>query len=73
MIGIEFVKDKEGKQRNPEIREKVIMDAFESGLLLIPCGPNSIRMTPALNISRELVDDGLMIFESALTRVEQSI
>jgi hypothetical protein len=30
-------------------------------------------MTPALNISRELVDDGLMIFESALTRVEKSI
>jgi 4-aminobutyrate aminotransferase len=73
MIGIEFVEDKAGKQRNPEIREKVILDAFESGLLLIPCGPNSIRMTPALNISRELVDEGLMIFESALTRVEQSI
>jgi 4-aminobutyrate aminotransferase len=72
MIGIEFVEDASSKERNPEIRERIIQDAFESGLLLIPCGPNSIRMTPALNISRDLVDEGLMIFESALTRAEKT-
>jgi 4-aminobutyrate aminotransferase len=70
MVGIEFVKDKGSKQRNPDVRDRVIQQAFESGLLLIPCGPNSIRMTPPLNISRELTDEGLRIFEDALTAVE---
>lgn len=70
MVGIEFVKEKGSKQRNPDVRNRVIQQAFESGLLLIPCGPNSIRMTPPLNISRELTDEGLRIFEDALTKVE---
>jgi 4-aminobutyrate aminotransferase len=71
MVGIEFVEDKGSKIRNPLVRDRVIQSAFESGLLLIPCGPNSIRMTPPLNISRELTDEGLMIFEEALTAAEQ--
>ncbi len=70
MVGIEFVKEKGSKQRNPDVRNRVIQQAFESGLLVIPCGPNSIRMTPPLNISRELTDEGLRIFEDALTKVE---
>jgi len=37
----------------------------------MPCGPNSIRMTPPLNISRELTDEGLMIFEEALSAAER--
>lgn len=70
MIGIEFVNDKDSRERNPVIRDRVIQSAFESGLLLISCGPNSIRMTPALNISRELVDEGLLLFEQALSVAE---
>lgn len=70
MVGIEFVEEKESKQRNPDVRNRVIQQAFESGLLLLPCGPNSIRMTPPLNISRELTDEGLRIFEDSLTKVE---
>jgi 4-aminobutyrate aminotransferase len=71
MIGIEFVKDIESRKRDPAIRKQVIQTAFEAGLLLIPCGPNSIRMTPPLNIPRDLVDEGLMIFEKALTSAER--
>jgi 4-aminobutyrate aminotransferase len=71
MVGIEFVKDRESKKRDPEIRDRVIQLAFESGLLLIPCGPNSIRMTPPLNISRPLVDEGLLKFEEALVASER--
>jgi 4-aminobutyrate aminotransferase-like enzyme len=38
---------------------------------MIPCGSNSIRMTPPLNIPRHLVDEGLEIFEQVLTEVER--
>ena len=73
MVGIEFVKDKVSKERNVDLRNEVIQRAFEAGLLLIPCGENSIRMTPPLNISRELVDEGLHIFENVLTEAETEL
>jgi 4-aminobutyrate aminotransferase len=70
MVGLEFVKNRDTKERARELRDHVIQRAFESGLLLIPCGSNSIRMTPPLNISRPLVEEGLHIFENVLTEAE---
>ncbi len=58
MIGVEFVKDRETKERAPELRNEIIREAFRRGLLLIPCGENSLRMTPSLNIPRQLVGEG---------------
>ena len=71
MVGMEFVKDRRSKERAIELRNDVIQRAFEKGLLLIPCGTNSIRMTPPLNIERPLVEEGLFIFESAMTEAEE--
>ena len=71
MIGIELVKDKETREPAPEIRDEVIQRAFEKGLLLLGCGPNTARFMPALNISQDIVDEGLAIFEEALTEVEK--
>lgn len=70
MIGIEFVQNRESKERAVELRDHVIQYAFEHGLLLIPCGSNSIRFTPPLNIPRHLVDEGLQVFAAALTDAE---
>lgn len=70
MVGIEFVKDRQTRERAVELRDHVIQRAFEVGLLLIPCGTNSIRMTPPLNIDRPLVEEGLTIFERVLTEAE---
>jgi 4-aminobutyrate aminotransferase len=71
MIGAEFVGDKQTKARAPGLRDDVVQSAFESGLLIIPCGPNAIRFTPPLNIPRDLIDEGLAIFETALTAAEE--
>ncbi len=71
MIGIEFVKDRDTKEAAVDLRNAIIQTAFESGLLLIPCGRNAIRMTPPLNIPRPLVEEGLGIFEAALTQAER--
>ena len=70
MIGIEFVKERESKKRAVALRNTIVQKAFQKGLLLIPCGSNSIRMTPPLNIPRSLVDDGLQIFAEALAEAE---
>ncbi len=73
MLGIEFVEDRDTKERATELRNSVVQKAFEAGLLLLPCGPNSIRMTPPLNISNELIDEGLEIFEGVLSVAERSL
>ena len=71
MIGIELVKDKVTKEPAPEMRNQVIQRAFEKGLLLLGCGPNTVRFMPALNIPQDIADEGLAIFEEALTEVEK--
>ena len=70
MIGMEFVKDRVSKERAVELRNAIIQKAFQKGLLMIPCGANAIRITPPLNIPRDLVDDGMKIFVEALTEAE---
>lgn len=72
MIGMEFVQDRKTKERAVSLRDDIIQRAFEMGLLIIPCGSNSIRMTPPLNIDRALVEEGLIIFERALTDAEDA-
>ena len=71
MIGIEFVMDQQTKERAKGLRDQIIQKAFEAGLLLIPSGPSAIRMTPPLNVNRQLVDEGLSIFEAVLTSAER--
>jgi 4-aminobutyrate aminotransferase len=71
MVGVEFVEDQNTKKRASALRTAVIERSFDKGLLVIPCGPNVIRMTPPLNISRDLVDEGLHLFEEALTLAER--
>jgi 4-aminobutyrate aminotransferase len=72
MVGMEFVKDRDTKEAGVALRDHVIQTAFENGLLLIPCGTNSLRITPPLNIDRALVEEGLAIFERALTDAEST-
>ena len=71
MIGIELVRDKDTKERAASLRQALILRAFEMGLLLLPCGQNTARMIPALNVPRELVDEALTVFETALSEVEK--
>jgi 4-aminobutyrate aminotransferase len=71
MIGVEFVKDKASKEPAKALRDAVVEHAFQSGLLLLGCGNNVIRISPALNIPDELVDEGLALFERAITAAEE--
>lgn len=73
MIGIELVKDKGSKEAAPELRDQVVRRAFEKGLLILGCGFSTIRFMPALTIDQETVDEGLAIFEGALTEAEEAV
>jgi 4-aminobutyrate aminotransferase len=71
MIGVEFVKDKDTKEPNEAIRDMVEKSGFMHGLLLLGCGKSVIRLAPPLCITRQEVDEGLEIFEHAITLAEQ--
>lgn len=72
MIGLEFVQDRDTKERAVKLRNHIVQHAFTHGLLTIPCGTNSIRITPALNIPQPLVTEGLHIFDAAITAAERA-
>jgi 4-aminobutyrate aminotransferase len=71
MVGVELVKDQVTKEPAKHLVDDLLHAAFERGLLLLPCGVSTIRFMPPLNISQELVDEGLHIFDQALTAAEE--
>jgi len=71
MIGIEFVKDRRTKQPAKEMRDRIVHRCFERGLLTLGCGRSTVRFMPALMIQKELVEEGLQIFESVVTETEK--
>ena len=42
---------------------------FRHGLLVIMAGKNTLRFIPPLNITEEVLDEGLDIMEEAIARV----
>ncbi|NLE75205.1 MAG: aminotransferase class III-fold pyridoxal phosphate-dependent enzyme, partial [Chloroflexi bacterium] len=70
MVGVEMVLNRETKEPAAALREQVIQEAYQRGLLIIGCGMCTIRFMPALTIPGHLVDEGLAIFEESLTAAE---
>ncbi len=66
MVGVEMVKDRDSREPDVALRNAVVDQAFAHGLLLLGCGANSLRLIPALNIERPLLDEGLDLFERSL-------
>lgn len=73
MVATELVKDKATKEPAVDLRDAVVEKCFEKGLLVLACGMSAVRFIPPLNISADLVDEGLRLFEEALTEAEATI
>jgi len=71
MIGIELVKDQTTKEPAKHLRDCTQDLAFKHGLIIMGCGASTIRMAPPLCLSKSEADEGLMIFEEALTLAEK--
>ena len=72
MIGVEIVKDKQSKARAGDERDRIVELAFERGILLLGCGPNSIRLAPPLIVGREQADTALDVLDECISIVEGS-
>ena len=72
MIGVEIVKDKKTREYGAAERDRVIELAFERGILFLGCGPSTIRIAPALIVSKEEADVALDALEESISIVAKS-
>jgi 4-aminobutyrate aminotransferase len=66
MIGLDIVKDPGTREPDPALRQRIIRQAFERGLILIGCGKSTIRLSPPLTIDAEDADIALGILDQTL-------
>jgi 4-aminobutyrate aminotransferase len=69
MIGLEFVRDRAGKEPNHEVVDALVERAFQNGLLLLGAGPSALRLAPPLVVDEQDVDTGLRILDECLAAV----
>jgi len=70
MIGVEIVKDKQTKEHAGTERDRIIELAFERGVLFLGCGPSTVRIAPALVVTKEQADVALDVLEQCVQKVE---
>ena len=63
---MEFVESKASKKPAPEIRDRVEVNCFERGLIILGAGSNTIRWSPPLILTKENVDVAVEIFDEAI-------
>ena len=72
MIGVEIVRDRQTKERAGDLRDAIVDRAFETGLLLLGAGENTIRVAPPLVIDEEQADFAAQTLEACIREVEKS-
>lgn len=66
MIGIEFVRDRQTKERATSERDRVVRACFEHGLLVLGAGRNAIRLSPPLVLTKAEADTALAVLDQAI-------
>lgn len=73
MIGIEFVRDQQTKEKAPELRNEIIQLAFHKGLLVLGSGDTTLRFCPPLVIDEEQADFAVRTLEECICEVEKKL
>jgi len=66
VMGLDIVKSKKTKERDPETTRKIITRCSENGLIIGAVSGNVIRVAPPLVITRAEADESLDIMENVL-------
>jgi 4-aminobutyrate aminotransferase len=51
-----------------KLRDTILKNAYENGLLLLPCGDSTIRYIPPLTVSKNEIEEAIQILESAIKK-----
>jgi len=66
MIGVEITHDPEANEPWPELRDKIVVECFNRGLVIQGAGESAVRFSPPLIVDRDQVDFAVNKFEEAL-------
>ena len=72
MIGIEIVKNQQTKEYAAAERDRIVELAFEKGILFLGCGPSTIRISPALVVSKDEADVAIDVLDECISLVGKS-
>lgn len=69
MIAVEFVTDTDSAAPDAALTKSVVAHALQRGLILLACGMhgNALRIMVPLTASDAIIEEGIAIFEAALT------
>jgi 4-aminobutyrate aminotransferase len=73
MIGIEFVRDQKTKEKAPDLRNRIVQEAFLKGLLVLGSGDTTLRLCPPLLIDEAQVDFALKTLDGIISEVERGV
>jgi 4-aminobutyrate aminotransferase len=69
MIGIEIVHDQETRVPATDLRDRLVEMAFNSGVLVLGAGANSIRLSPPLVINQAQAEFAVNVLEECLSKL----
>jgi len=70
MVGVEIVAPDGSRAPAGDLRDRIVDVCFQKGLLLLGCGPNTLRLCPPLVIAPEQVDWAIETLAEVITSVE---
>lgn len=71
MVAIELVRSRKSRKPAVKERDRIIQECFKEGLLILGCGENSIRFSPALTVTNQEVDTAIEILSRVLKKVKR--
>ena len=69
MLGVEIVKDQQTKEYGAAGRDRIVELAFERGILLLGCGPSTIRLAPPPIVTKDEADVAIDVLEECISIV----
>jgi 4-aminobutyrate aminotransferase len=72
MIGIEFVRDRQTKERAIEERNALVQAMFRRGVLVLGAGRNAVRLAPPLVFTTAQAGSVLAVMDEALAEIGRS-
>ena len=69
IIGLEIVADRGTREPAPKERERIVRRAFEKGLLTLPCGKSTIRLSPPLICTDSDADKAVSVLDEVLAEI----
>ncbi|MEN3331017.1 MAG: 4-aminobutyrate aminotransferase [Blastocatellia bacterium] len=71
MIGFEIARDAESTEPWPELRDRIVVECFNRGLVVQGAGESAIRFSPPLIIDREQADFAVEMLDESIEAANQ--